>query len=122
VTQVKKRLRPFLILLPLAFAVLLGPAVVNAEPSLCQRLAAEKKLKQVPVARYCADAKRIDVDTGIIGKNRLTRKERDARIYVAYRDEGYTLKEIAAYLGVHCATVSRAVRRVEKRALRQGLK
>ena len=68
-TQVKKRLRPFLILLPLAFAVLLGPAVVNAEPSLCQRLAAEKKLKQVPVARYCADAKRIDVDTGIIGKN-----------------------------------------------------
>ena len=86
-----------------------------------------KKMIQVQKSRKHDMNHRLDNEQrhrldGIIGKNRLTRKERDARIYVAYRDEGYTLKEIAAYLGVHCTTVSRAVRRVEKRALRRGLK
>ncbi len=57
----------------------------------------------------------------IIGNKRLTRKERDVRIYDAYIHHGYTLNEIAAYLGVHFATVSRAVRRMEKRVLRQAL-
>ncbi len=47
-----------------------------------------------------------------------TRRERDARIYRAYVEEGLTLQEIADYLGIHAATVSRAVRRVEKRKTR----
>ncbi len=44
-----------------------------------------------------------------------SRRERDARIYRAYVEEGFTLQEIADCLGIHTATVSRAVRRVEKR-------
>ena len=39
---------------------------------------------------------------------------RDESVYRAYTDYGYTLKEIAEYLGVHYATVSRALRRVER--------
>ncbi len=39
---------------------------------------------------------------------------RDKVIYKAYVECGYTLSEIAAYLGVHYSTVSRAVSRVEE--------
>ncbi len=72
--------------------------------------------------KHRLDSERLQRLDAMMGGARLTRKERDARIYLAYRNEGYTLNEIAAYLGIHCATVSRAVRRMEKKALRQGLK
>ena len=42
-----------------------------------------------------------------------SRQNRDETIYTAYATYGYTLKEIADYLGVHYATVSRAIKRVE---------
>ena len=58
----------------------------------------------------------------IMGEKRLTRRDRDVRIYYAYTQQRYTLNEIAGYLGIHFATVSRAVRRMEKKALRQVLK
>ncbi|MDF1579980.1 MAG: helix-turn-helix domain-containing protein [Desulfuromonadales bacterium] len=47
----------------------------------------------------------------------VSRSEREAKAYRAYRDFGYTLKEIADFLGVHYATVSRAIKRVEKNLL-----
>ncbi len=37
----------------------------------------------------------------------------DETIYIAYATYGYTLKEIADYLDVHYAIVSRAIKRVE---------
>jgi putative transposase len=37
-------------------------------------------------------------------------------VYRAYRDHGYTQKEIAQYLGVHYVTISRRVKRWEKMA------
>ena len=37
------------------------------------------------------------------------------RFYQVHGDFGYTLKEIGDFLGVHYATVSRAVKRVEMR-------
>lgn len=40
----------------------------------------------------------------------------DRAVAVAYRDEGYTMAEIAEYLAVHYATVSRRLRRLEQRA------
>ena len=39
---------------------------------------------------------------------------RDERIFAAYRDHGYTMREIAEFLGVHYATVSRRLRKVEQ--------
>lgn len=54
----------------------------------------------------------------VIGRERISKRERDLRIYDAYVNKGYTLSEIAAYLGVHCSTVSRAIKRVERKLLR----
>ena len=45
----------------------------------------------------------------------LETTERDALIYKAYMRNGYTMKEIADYLGLHYATVSLAIKRMEKR-------
>jgi len=43
----------------------------------------------------------------------LLREATNSDIAVAYRDHGYTRREIAAHLGVHYATVSRRLRRYE---------
>jgi len=42
-------------------------------------------------------------------------RAKDEAVYAAYFQHGYRMKEIAEYLGIHYATVSRAVRRVEQR-------
>lgn len=47
----------------------------------------------------------------------MSRSEGDAKIFQAHGDFGYTLKEIADFLGVHYATVSRAVKRAEMKLL-----
>lgn len=46
------------------------------------------------------------------GVNELTKIDKNEKIYSAHVNYGYTLKEIADLLGVHYATVSRAVRKV----------
>ena len=45
------------------------------------------------------------------GERSPAAEKMDERIYRAYRDYGYYLREIAEYLGVHYATVSRALKR-----------
>jgi putative transposase len=45
-------------------------------------------------------------------------KERDRTIYRAYKEYGYYLREIADYLGVHYATVSRALGRAEASSIK----
>jgi hypothetical protein len=40
---------------------------------------------------------------------------KDETIAAAYSNYGYTLKEIAEHLGVHYATISRAIKRAEQR-------
>ncbi|MDZ4131555.1 MAG: helix-turn-helix domain-containing protein, partial [Dethiobacteria bacterium] len=42
----------------------------------------------------------------------LTKSGKNENIYAAHVNYGYTLKEIADLLGIHYATVSRAVRKV----------
>lgn len=46
----------------------------------------------------------------------FTKDQSGKTICQAYRDHGYTQKEIAQYLGVHYATISRRVKRWEKMA------
>jgi len=45
--------------------------------------------------------------------NRFDKHQRDQAIYIAHVHHGYTLKEIAEYLSIHYATVSRAVKKME---------
>ena len=74
----------------------------------------EKKgnIKEVPrLQRYAA---RPSLSELFKGKKRGDREERDRIIYAAYVRHGYTMKEIAEYLGLHYATISRAIKRVER--------
>jgi len=48
------------------------------------------------------------------GKKGEERKAEDKTIYAAYVRYGYTMKEIAGHLGFHYATISRAIKRVER--------
>ncbi len=48
------------------------------------------------------------------GKRGKDRKVEDKTIYAAYVRYGYTMKEISEHLGFHYATISRAMRRVER--------
>jgi len=41
-------------------------------------------------------------------------KSKDQVIYESHLQYGYTLKEIAEYIGVHDTTVSRAVKKIEE--------
>ena len=45
------------------------------------------------------------------------RKAEDKTVYSAYVRYGYTMKDIPDHLGIHYATISRAIKRVE-----QGIK
>jgi DNA-directed RNA polymerase specialized sigma24 family protein len=44
-----------------------------------------------------------------------SKANRDARVVVAVRDHGYTMREVAEFLGRHYATVSRALAHADGR-------
>ena len=70
-------------------------------------------IKEVPKPqRYAARSSLSELFKGEKGKHR---KVVDKTIYAAYVRYGYTMKEIAEHLGFHYATISRAVKRVERR-------
>ena len=72
----------------------------------------KKLLKEVPRAqRYAA---RPSVAKIFGGEKAKSRKQKDEIMYRAYVEHGYRMVEIAEYLGVHYATISRAIRRGEK--------
>ena len=75
------------------------------------RLGDVKEEMEIPKGvRFAA---RPSVDCLLIESKPLSSQEKDARIYMAYKDHGYTQKDIADFLGVHYATVSRAIKRAE---------
>ncbi len=68
----------------------------------------QEKLSEIPKRqRYVT---RPSLDKLFLDKDR-----KDAQIYQAYRKYGYTLIDIAKHLAVHYATISRAIKRIEKR-------
>jgi REP element-mobilizing transposase RayT len=70
------------------------------------------KIKEVPrLQRYVARPSLSELFKGKKGKER---KAEDKTIYAAYVRYGYTMKEIAEHLGFHYATISRAIKRVER--------
>jgi len=69
-------------------------------------------IKEVPrLQRYAARPSLSELFKGKKGKDR---RVEDKTIYAAYVRYGYTMKEIAEYLGFHYATISRAMKRVER--------
>jgi DNA-binding NtrC family response regulator len=69
-------------------------------------------MKEVPtLQRYAA---RPSLSEHFNGKKRKNRKVEDKTIHAAYVRYGYTMKEIAEHLGFHYATISRAMKRVER--------
>ena len=90
-------------------ADLLGDGRVSGA---AQRIFSGKELfKEVPrVQRYAARPSLAQ----IFGEKKAkSGRQRDGIIYRAYVKFGYRMVEIAEYLGVHYATISRAVRRGE---------
>jgi len=70
------------------------------------------KTKEVPrLQRYAVRPSLRELFNGKRGRGR---RVEDKTIYAAYVRYGYTMKEIAEYLGFHYATISRAMKRVER--------
>ena len=73
----------------------------------------KEKVEEVPrVQRYAARPSLAEV---FRKEGRGHGEDRDEVVYAAYVRYGYTLKEVAEHLGVHYATISRAIKRVEQR-------
>jgi len=70
-----------------------------------------KEIEEIPkIERFAMRKGLNEIFSGIREK-----KERDKQIYTAHIKYGYTLKEIANYLGIHYSTVSKALKRfIEK--------
>lgn len=49
----------------------------------------------------------------ILGETKEARKAKSNEIYEAYKNYGYTMREIAGYIGVHYSTISRIIKRFE---------
>lgn len=65
-----------------------------------------KKIKEIPrVERFAIRPRLSEMFSQIKNK-----KERNEKIYAAHIEYGYTLKQIADYLGIHYSTVSKAIK------------
>ena len=68
----------------------------------------QERFKEIPkLKRY---ANRPSLSELFQGKDKRGKEE---QMHQACQEYGYTLKEIAEYLGVHYTTVSKAIKRVE---------
>jgi len=68
----------------------------------------KEKLKEIPIKqRYIT---RLPVNEILKYQDK---KSKDQAMYKAFLKYGYTLKEIAEYLGVHYTTVSRVIKKIE---------
>ncbi len=52
--------------------------------------------------------------TSLFGNKPLSKIKRNRKIYLAHVKSGYTLKEIAVYLGIHYTTVSKVISQISK--------
>ena len=74
------------------------------------RLGKKQEAKEIPrVERFAGRPPLSQIFTDTQDK-----RERDKRSYTAHVNHGYTLKELADYLGIHYSTVSKALKNVGK--------
>jgi len=73
-------------------------------------LKGKEEIKEIPrIERFVIRPKLTQMFSEIKDK-----KERDRNIYIAHIKYGYTLKEIADYLGIHYSTVSKALKKISR--------
>ncbi|MBW6509663.1 MAG: transposase [Desulfuromonadales bacterium] len=79
------------------------------------RLGDVKAVMEIPkVERF---AGRPSLNLLLLEPQLLSSQEKGNKIYAAYKDHGYTQKEIADFLGVHYATISRVIKGLESNLL-----
>ena len=83
-----------------------GQIYLGSDKFIERHSAEDKELKEIPRAQLYAFKPTLE---------RIFASDGETGIGRAYREHGYRLQEIAAYLGVHYATVSRKLKKVERR-------
>ena len=86
--------------------VLKGQIYLGSDKFIERHSAQDKELKEIPRAQLKAIKPTLE---------RIFAKAGETGIAQAYREHGYRLQEIAAHLGIHYATVSRKLRKIEQR-------
>ena len=84
---------------------LTGQIYLGSEKFIERHSAKEEKLKEIPWVQLKPIRPRLD---------QLFTGNKETAIVQAYKEFGYRLHEIAAHLGVHYATVSRKLRKMER--------
>ena len=84
---------------------LTGQIYLGSEPFIERHSPKNHQLKEIPRAQLKAVKPALE---------RIFAKQGDMGIAQAYREHGYRLHEIATYLGVHYATVSRRLKQIER--------
>jgi putative transposase len=82
-----------------------GQIYLGSDEFIERHSAQAKQLKEIPRAQLKAIEPPLE---------RILAKNRETGIAYAYREHGYRLQEIAAHLGVHYATVSRKLKKLER--------
>lgn len=83
-----------------------GQIYLGSDKFIERHSAEDRELKAIPRAQLHAFKPTLE---------RIFARDGETGIGRAYREHGYRLQEIAAYLGVHYATVSRKLKKIERR-------
>jgi len=94
---------------PWQAGLVLGDATVPALAPLRERVRGVAALRDIPRAQRFA----LRPPLATLFAGAASKAERDVRCARAVREHGYTMTAVAAFLGVHSATVSRALSRGE---------
>ena len=83
-----------------------GQIYLGSEAFIERHSPRNRELREFPRAQVRAVRPRLE---------RILKESDDRGIVIAYKEHGYRLREIAVHLGVHYATVSRRLKRMEER-------
>jgi REP element-mobilizing transposase RayT len=83
-----------------------GQIYLGSDKFIERHSAEDKQINEIPRAQLRAIKPTLA---------RIFAKDGDSAIAQAYREHGYRLHEIAAHLGIHYATVSRKLKKIERR-------
>jgi REP element-mobilizing transposase RayT len=96
--------------------VILGSEKFLRETNVHLTKSGKDRIKEIPRGeRYST---RFELEE-LFQRGMISGKSRDEIIYESYHDYDYTMREIGDYLGLHYATISRAVKKYEEKKKRE---